>query len=795
MRTTRKLSSLLMFAAGILLVIAPIAHANGVQTDMHLGRMWGNPENDGDASSQVIWPAGFPQEGKSGDGLTGDFYRSWIKPHNKGGTYMWSTNWTDPVGTAWPHAGSYMFRSMNYDYPPAYLTEGNAFNYVYPVALQEYYRYERPKLFVVTQDTTIDFIFHTGEDFEGGLAAFTYPAGSGRGPHPTPIIDNSLVTEKKLHTSWRYIMGVELQRDTYGWAYGTPHQDYIVHDMTMTNNGISGRKMDEWPYPATEPPVLTDQTVTGVIWARSHDWASKMAPGTQSGMDEDAMYVQPWGDPGYHAVLAYDGDNPDVEGPDYGDPAASEYYDNLLLGSAHTMFGPLFVSTGPGTDMDVPDLTQPSFRTIWYERGFDMRGEAPYVSEGEVELQRELMADGSIHLPTDMNYRDFAATAAVGDNAKGPTSVTGYGPLNAERTLANISSQGWTIPFNESVRIVNMLAASGIDAETGRVMGAAYNARRLAASPAAGWQTQEEIDLYKTGEDSVRKAAALAYWNFNGTFAANVTATELAAWGISDHVISKPALNDQAYNAPDGPRSPGFLAVYARADGDGGGIILRWGTESESTPNHDSGVMDLVGYRIYRTDATRMAPTVQIAEGTVSDFLMQDSSTHHSVLIPAGRYFIDDDVLPGADYWYAVVAYDDGSSNWAQPGVSLESVRWFTWSGYSGVGVTALAAGDVTSINGVPSKFALEQNAPNPFNPSTTIRFQIDAPGAVSLNIFNTAGQLVRTLVNEPMNSDATHEVVWDGKNNTGQTVGSGVYVYRLVSGTRHMQKRMVLVR
>ncbi len=796
MRTARKLSSLLMFAAGAFLAIAPIAHANGVQTDMHLGRMWGNPENDGDAARQWIWPAGFPKEGKFGDARTGSFYRDWITPHEKGGTYMFSTNWEDPVGTVWPHAGSYMFRSMNYDYPPAYLTEGNFFDYVYPVALQEYYRYERPKLFVVTQDTTIDFIFHTGEDFEGGLADFTYPAGSGRGPHPTPIIDNTLITEKKLLTSWRYIMGVELVRNTYGWAYGTPHQDYIVHDMTLTNNGISGRKTTEWPYPATDPPVLTDQTLTGVLWARSQDYRSKLAPGTQAGMDEDAMYVQPWGDPGYHAVLAYDGDNPDVDGPDYGDPAVAEYYDNLLLGGAFTLFGPLFVSTGPGANMDVPDLTQPSFRTIWYERGFDQRCEANYPCQGEVQLQREYLADGSIHLPTDTNYRDFASTAAIGENAKGPTSIAGYGPLSGERSVANIGAHGWTIPFNESIRIVNMLAASGLDPETGRGLGAAYNERRLASPLVAdGWQTQAEIDLYKTGEDSVRKAAALAYWNFNGEFAANVTATELAAWGISDHVLAKPAAYSEAFNAPDGPRSPGFLAMYARAEGDGGGIIVRWGAESESTPNHDTGVMDLVGYRIYRIDGSRVAPTVMIAEGPVSNFQMQEGSTHHGVAIPGGRYFIDDDVLPGSDYWYAVVAYDDGSSNWAQPGVSLESVRWFTWSGYSGVGVTALAAGNVTSINTAPARFALEQNAPNPFNPVTTIRFSIDTPGAVSLNVYNTAGQLVRTLIDDTMSADAAHEVVWDGTDNTGHSVGSGVYLYRLVNGERQLQKRMVLVR
>lgn len=797
MKAKRTLPALLMFAAGILLAAAPLVQANGIQTLMYWGRAWVAPENDSDESPAIFWPAGYNQTSQIyGDAQTREYFRRWMTPHEKGGTYLWTTDWTDPLGIEHPHAGSYFFRSMNYDYPEAYLTEGNDWDYLFPVGLQETFRYERPKIYIINQDTTIDFSRDTGEDFAGGMLEYKYPSSSGRGPHPTPIVDPTLNTEAMLLNKWRYIMGVDCERHTYVWQYGTPHQDYAVHDMVFTNTGWTGRKMDEWPTPQEQPAQLVGQTITGMVWARSHEWRSHSATHTaQKGQDEELMFVQPWGNPGYHTVLVYDDDNPNVPGPDWGDPTQDEAYHNLLAGVAFCMHGPLFVSKGPGEDYDVGDLEQPAFRTAWYERGFDMHGSAPYFNLGDVEGQREIMCDGSIHLETGVSYRDHASTAAIYDDLRGPTSVTGYGTLVGERNEANISNHGWTLGFGESVRIVNMIAASGLDPEIAREqIGAPYNARRLAGEPEASWQTQAEIDLYMTGMDSIYKAAAMAYWNFNGEFAANVSDADLEKWGLADHVKSKPAQYNQPYNAPDPPRAPGFIAVYPRAEGDGGGLVVRWGTEAESAPNADTGLMDVVGYRVYRQAASRLLGTELVAEGLIDDFVMQDGSEHHGIAVPAGRHFIDNNVVAGTDYWYSVVAFDDGSSNWAQPGNSLESTRWQAWTGFSTIGVTALAAGGATAVS-APSKFVLEQNAPNPFNPSTTIRFSIDAPGAVSLNVYNTAGQLVRTLVDKTMDANAMHEVVWDGTDNTGHSVGSGVYVYRLVSGEQQLQKRMVLIR
>lgn len=98
----------------------------------------------------------------------------------------------------------------------------------------------------------------------------------------------------------------------------------------------------------------------------------------------------------------------------------------------------------------------------------------------------------------------------------------------------------------------------------------------------------------------------------------------------------------------------------------------------------------------------------------------------------------------------------------------------------------------------VPKKFALSQNYPNPFNYSTTIHYRLLAvggrPAAVNLKVYNTFGQLVRTVVNEKQLA-GDYWVLWDGRNNSGKQVASGIYFYRLKLGKLAKTRKMVLLR
>ena len=95
---------------------------------------------------------------------------------------------------------------------------------------------------------------------------------------------------------------------------------------------------------------------------------------------------------------------------------------------------------------------------------------------------------------------------------------------------------------------------------------------------------------------------------------------------------------------------------------------------------------------------------------------------------------------------------------------------------------------------GLPTSFALYQNFPNPFNPETEIRFDLPQSGPVELRIYNTLGQLTRTLVNESQTA-GSHLITWDGRNDIGESVATGVYIYQLTSGSFSAAKKMVFVR
>ncbi|MBN1482384.1 T9SS C-terminal target domain-containing protein, partial [candidate division KSB1 bacterium] len=95
----------------------------------------------------------------------------------------------------------------------------------------------------------------------------------------------------------------------------------------------------------------------------------------------------------------------------------------------------------------------------------------------------------------------------------------------------------------------------------------------------------------------------------------------------------------------------------------------------------------------------------------------------------------------------------------------------------------------------VPKDYVLFQNFPNPFNPSTTIRFGLPEDSDVTLKIYNILGEQVVSLLDHQHHRAGYHAVVWDGKNNHALLVSNGVYVYRLEAGSRTMVKKMAFVK
>lgn len=104
--------------------------------------------------------------------------------------------------------------------------------------------------------------------------------------------------------------------------------------------------------------------------------------------------------------------------------------------------------------------------------------------------------------------------------------------------------------------------------------------------------------------------------------------------------------------------------------------------------------------------------------------------------------------------------------------------------------VTSVESGQPPSVPGADQ---LLQNNPNPFNPSTTIRYDLASPGHVRLKIYDVRGQLVTTLV-DAIQTPGQKSVVWRGQDEHGEQVASGIYLYVLETPRERFVKKMVLV-
>ena len=100
----------------------------------------------------------------------------------------------------------------------------------------------------------------------------------------------------------------------------------------------------------------------------------------------------------------------------------------------------------------------------------------------------------------------------------------------------------------------------------------------------------------------------------------------------------------------------------------------------------------------------------------------------------------------------------------------------------------------IEDISAIPRSYDIFQNYPNPFNPTTTIKYQLPQASDVQLIIYNSLGQKVRTLVVESK-EPGYYEVIWDGRNDFGVQVASGIYLYRIKAGDFFRSKKMLLLK
>jgi hypothetical protein len=128
--------------------------------------------------------------------------------------------------------------------------------------------------------------------------------------------------------------------------------------------------------------------------------------------------------------------------------------------------------------------------------------------------------------------------------------------------------------------------------------------------------------------------------------------------------------------------------------------------------------------------------------------------------------------------------------------VMIRSYRGGAVSGYDASDslFAIVVTTDVDDGEALPSVNALAQNCPNPFNPVTRIDFSLRESGHVSLRVYDTAGRLVRVLIDEQRNAGG-HSALWDGRDAGGKLVASGVYYCRIAAGSFSATRKMIMLR
>lgn len=178
--------------------------------------------------------------------------------------------------------------------------------------------------------------------------------------------------------------------------------------------------------------------------------------------------------------------------------------------------------------------------------------------------------------------------------------------------------------------------------------------------------------------------------------------------------------------------------------------------------------------------------------------------------IPVNCIFIHPD---NENYLYigtdlGVFATTNGGTNWVQEVNGMANVPVLDldyrssdnrlFAATHGRSMYSAVLPGITSVNEVsnelPNNFNLSQNYPNPFNPITTFRYSLPQSENVKVSIFNLNGELIAEVVNQ-FQSAGTYEVVWNGKNNSGQQVASGTYIYKVQAGNYSESKKMILLK
>ncbi len=198
-------------------------------------------------------------------------------------------------------------------------------------------------------------------------------------------------------------------------------------------------------------------------------------------------------------------------------------------------------------------------------------------------------------------------------------------------------------------------------------------------------------------------------------------------------------------------------------------------------------------YKLHIFDISNPDNTFKISSMDISYSNYRLYVKDNYVYVPSG-FDMGLSIIDVSDPDIPVNAVNYSSGFWVR-NIDFSDNYFFTSDGY---GFEILSFKPDTAINGpvsnIPENFILHDNYPNPFNNGTTIKFSIKNTAFTTLKIYNLMGQHIKTLISKALEPE-NYTYYWGGKNDKGQKVGSGVYLYRLQVGNFSQTKKMLLIK
>ena len=299
------------------------------------------------------------------------------------------------------------------------------------------------------------------------------------------------------------------------------------------------------------------------------------------------------------------------------------------------------------------------------------------------------------------------------------------------------------------------------------------------AHPSLGSHKSIRKFIHLSGTPSDGTTVELYYTDneFNNSDITNESDLALAAWdGSGWHTYPRGSGSDTASNIvtaenvssfsdwviidQNDPPLPVVLSNFY-AEFEANQLAIVWTTSSET---------NLMGWNIYKSttkdlnNATKINPTMIDAQGSLTD-----AHTY--------KYF-DNAAEAGVTYYYWLESIDLSGINTFTDPIEFK--------------VPNNNNDETPQLN---AKYGLYQNYPNPFNPTTEIKFKLKEDSKVSIVIYNIKGEKVRTLYNGFAAKDQVISKTWNGKNDKGQQVGSGIYLYKLFYNDKVETKKMIMLK